>query len=79
MTIQSLPNIISVEAKENYILRIIFDDGLVKELSIKPFIKKGVSSSLKDEDFFKKVRAENGYITWPNGFDFCPEFLRNYV
>lgn len=76
---QNLPNIIAVQAKENYTLLITFDDGFIKELSILPFIKEGVSSSLQDKEYFKKVTAENGYITWPNGFDFCPEFLRNYV
>lgn len=76
---QNLYNIIAVQAKENYTLLITFDDGLMKEVNIQPFIKEGVSSSLKDREYFKMVTAENGYITWPNGFDFCPEFLRNYV
>ena len=76
---QNLPSIISVSAADNHIIKVVFDDGLTKEINVLPFIKQGVSSLLKDKNYFKQVKAENGYITWPNGFDFCPEFLRNYV
>ena len=44
-----------------------------------PFIKTGVSSALKDKHFFNLVKVEDGYITWPNGYDFCPEFLYEYA
>jgi hypothetical protein len=75
----NLPNIISVSVLENQTIQVIFDDGFSKKINVQPFIKEGVSALLKDEDYFKQVKAENGYITWPNGFDFCPEFLRNYI
>ncbi len=74
-----LPNITSVQAKGNFIIIVTFDDGLFKEVDVSPFIKSGVSALLKDQAFFNQVKAENGYITWPNGFDFCPEFLRSYI
>jgi hypothetical protein len=76
---ESIPNILSVIALENHKIRVQFEDGVSKEINIRPFIKQGVSSLLNDETYFKQVKAENGYITWPNGFDFCPEFLRNHV
>lgn len=79
MITTSLPYIENVQVHENYQLTIQFTDGLVKRIDILPFIKNGVSRELRDADYFKKVSVENGYITWPNGFDFCPEFLRNYV
>lgn len=44
-----------------------------------PFIKSGVSKELKDSEYFKKVKVEEGYITWPNGYDFCPEFLYDHA
>ncbi len=74
-----IPNITSVQAKDHFKIIVIFDDGLEKEVDVSPFIKSGVSALLNDQAFFNQVKAENGYITWPNGFDFCPEFLRNYV
>lgn len=79
MMMQNMPYVISVSPKDDYRLSITFDDGVTKELSIEPFIKNGVSAVLRDKDYFKLVTAENGYVTWPNGFDLCPEFLRNHI
>jgi len=76
---KELPDITEVEIKEDYNLLITFKDGLTKKVNILPFIRNGVSSSLKDYGFFRKVKIENGYLTWPNGFDLCPEFMRNYA
>jgi hypothetical protein len=72
-----IPKIISALPKENFQLGIIFNDGKSKTVDINPFIKNGVSAALRDPQYFKKVIVENGYITWENGFDFCPEFLYN--
>ena len=75
----SIPKIISAKPLDNFYLEIIFNDSEKKKIDIKPFIKNGVSSALKNENYFKTVSVENGYICWDNGFDFCPEFLKNYV
>jgi len=64
---------------ENNILHIRFDDGAIFDIDISPFIKTGVSNALKDRQFFNSVKVEDGYITWPNGYDFCPEFLYEYA
>ena len=72
-------NIIEAKALDNHILYIKFDNGNSFNVDIKPFIKKGVSSSLSDNHFFHQVKVEEGYITWPNGYDFCPEFLYEYA
>jgi hypothetical protein len=62
----------------DYHLKIVFDDGLEKNIDIKPFIKNGVSAKLKEEQYFAKVQVVDGFITWPNGFDFYPVFLYQY-
>ncbi|HMQ78116.1 MAG TPA: DUF2442 domain-containing protein [Ignavibacteria bacterium] len=69
-------DVIKVEPLEDYILSIVFDDGLNKTIDIKPYINIGISADLKDPDFFNKVYLDNGSVTWPNGFDFCSVFLR---
>ena len=46
---------------------------------IAPFIKEGVSAKLKDLEYFRSVKLNEGYIFWDNGFDFCPNFLYNYT
>ena len=77
MNTGTIHNIVKAKALANYKLQVTFDDGLQKTIDVLPFIKEGVSSSLKDAEYFKNVIVENGYITWQNGFDFCPVFLRN--
>jgi hypothetical protein len=31
---------------------------------------------LRDENYFARVFLEFGALTWPNGFDIAPEWLR---
>jgi hypothetical protein len=65
---------------DNYMLEIAFSDGLVKIIDVAPFIGGGVSTALKDESYFNQVSCEEGGgIRWPNGYDFCPNFLRDEV
>jgi hypothetical protein len=64
---------------ENSILHIQFNTGEQFDVDIKPFIKSGVSNALTDKSFFNEVTVQDGFITWPNGYDFCPEFLYKYV
>ena len=72
-------NIIEAKPLDNNILHIRFEGGETFNVDINPFIKSGVSSALKDIQFFNTVKVEEGYITWPNGYDFCPEFLYEYA
>jgi hypothetical protein len=75
-----MERVVSVKPLENYMLEIEFEDGLRKVIDIRPFIGKGISAPLQDEAYFRKVTLEDGGgIAWPNGFDFCPNFLRDDV
>jgi len=69
--------VISVEPLSDYNkISLQFEDGLQKIVNIKPFIGKGISTALEDEAFFRQVAIESGGgIYWPNGYDFCPNFL----
>ena len=69
-------NIVNVEVLGNYFLKVTFDDGIQKTIDMKPFIGGGISEDLKNPAFFEKVYIDNGAITWPNGYDFCPVFLK---
>ena len=72
--------VVSVRPLEPCLLEIEFTDGLRKVIDIRPFIGKGISAALKDESYFHQVRLEDGGgITWPNGYDFCPNLLRDDV
>jgi hypothetical protein len=75
-----MERVISVKPLENYLLEIEFDDGLRKVIDIRPFLGTGISAALTDESYFRQVALEDGGgITWPNGYDFCPNFLRDDV
>lgn len=72
--------VVEVLPQPGMTVRIRFADGVVKILDIRPFIGDGISAPLADWDYFRQVAVEEGGgITWPNGYDFCPEFLRDYV
>ena len=72
--------VISISHIAHQVLSITFDDGLQKEIDFTPFIGKGVSAALRDEEFFKAVQIDSGGgIYWPNGFDFCPNYLHDEV
>lgn len=74
----NIPRVTNVEVLSNYSLKITFNDAVQKTIDMLPFIKNGVSSKLKDPEYFKKVMITDGYIHWENGFDFCPKFLYTY-
>ena len=74
-----MKSIISAIPLAAHNLDVVFDDDFRKTIDITPFIRQGVSSALRDEHFFRQVAVVDGFITWPNGFDFCPESLYNYA
>jgi hypothetical protein len=75
-----MDKVVSVRPLENYLLEIEFADGFRKVIDIGPFIEKRISAALKDESYFRQVTLEEGGgIAWPNGYDFCPNFLRDDV
>jgi len=69
--------IIEIEPLADYYLRIRFNDGLEVEVNLRPFIGKGFTAELLAIEKFNEVFIEEGGgIAWPNGYDFCPNFLR---
>lgn len=69
-----------VTYQEDYTLLIGFSDGALKRIDFRPFIGKGMSAALLDKAYFQLVRIDQGGgIEWPNGFDFCPNYLREFV
>ena len=61
-------NIIDVSVLKNHSLKLVFNDGMTKVVDLRPFIKEGVSSALKDISYFEKVQLVEGFICWENGF-----------
>ncbi len=72
--------IIEITLLGEYWLLLKFDDGESKKIDFKSLIGNGISSKLLNKDYFKLVTIDNGGgIEWPNGMDFCPNFLKEYI
>jgi hypothetical protein len=72
--------VIAIKIIKDYILSLQFQDGENKNIDFQPLIGKGLSALLLDKEYFKSVTIdEGGGIEWPNGIDFCPNFLKEYL
>ena len=62
---------------EDYKLRLVFNDGVVKDVDLHDELYGEVFEPLRDTEFFKQVtvNSDTNTIEWPNGADFAPEFL----
>jgi hypothetical protein len=65
----------SVEILEYPKLAVTFNTHEKKIFDLSPYLDKGIFTELKDVSYFKRVKATNGTIEWPNGQDFCPDTL----
>ncbi|MBP7478577.1 MAG: DUF2442 domain-containing protein [Chitinophagales bacterium] len=72
--------IIELRYEDAYKLWMRFSDGESKLIDFKTLIGKGISSKLLDIAYFKLATIDNGGgIEWPNGFDFCPNYLKDLI
>jgi hypothetical protein len=69
--------IVEIKVLDNFQIWIKFSDGFEKVVNIRQFLGKGITRELLDYDNFTKASLEpGGGIAWYNGFDVCPNFLR---
>ncbi len=72
-----MEKIIAVKPVENFSIWVKFSDNKDALINLRPFINEGISSKLLDKNYFDKVKIDEfGGIVWENGYDFCPNFLR---
>lgn len=70
--------IISVEPSSDFNLRLLYADGALFEVDIRPLIDKGgVFAPLVDRALFAQVRLGEGgrYVEWPGDVDLCADAL----
>lgn len=54
-----------------------FADGFMAVVDLQPLLTKGIALQVAEPEVFTQVTTEpGGGIAWPNGFDLCPQFLR---
>jgi len=62
---------------DDYRIWIRFGDGFESTVHLKSLLNKGIAIELLDSAKFSKVYIESGGgLAWDNGFDICPNSLR---
>ena len=62
-------------------LRATFSDGMAGEYDFSATVSESgpMVEPLRDPAFFARVFLEDGALTWPNGFDVAPGWLRREI
>ncbi len=69
------PRAVEVKPLKNYILKITFDNGEIKEFDLKPYMEYRAFKELKNISMFNTVKISGLSISWENGADICPDEL----
>ena len=71
----------SAEYRGGHRLRLTFSDGAEGEVDLRAYLDGPVFVPLRDPAIFAAVSLdpELHTVTWPNGADFAPEFLRELL
>lgn len=70
----TIHDIVEVEVLDAYVLRVVFDDGEVREVDLSEQLDGPAFEPLQDPREFAKVTvdAETGTVVWPTGADLDP-------
>ena len=63
----------------DYVVWLRFSDGAAGEIDLSGELEGPVFGPLRDFEEFRRLRVAYHTVTWPNGADFAPEFLRERV
>ena len=65
----------------DYQVWVSFDDGTEGNVDLENHLTGSMFEPLKERSLFSQVRfdEELGTITWPNGADLAPEFLKDVM
>ncbi|MFW5773550.1 MAG: DUF2442 domain-containing protein [Tangfeifania sp.] len=55
-----------IEVERDYILLVEFNDGKIKKVDLSPYLSKGIFTQLKDKNYFRLVKNNHYFISWPN-------------
>lgn len=63
----------------DYKIWVSFNDGAEGEIDLSSELYGEIFEPLKDKAFFRSFRLEGHTLSWSNGADFAPEFLREQI
>ena len=64
---------------QDYRVRLSFNDGATGEVDLSKELDGELFEPLKDPGVFKSFKLEGHTLSWNNGADFAPEFLREQI
>ena len=65
----------AVKVRNNYILRLWFEDGSVKDFDCREIFNDKPFEPLQDTRFFAKAHVFAGTVAWNYKIDIAPEYL----
>lgn len=65
----------AVKVRDNYTLRLWFEDGSVKDFDCKEIFNDRPFEPLKDVSFFKRAHVFADTVAWSDEIDIAPEYL----
>jgi hypothetical protein len=72
---ETLLDVISVAAQEDYTLLLVFENGEKRRFDMKPLLDRKPFSRLRNLPLFMKATVAFGTVTWPGNIDIAPETL----
>lgn len=72
------PGVVGVAVIRSHVMRLLFDDGVVRDVEYVPGEASGsMVAPLDDPTYFAQVHvdSEARTVVWPNGLDLAPEVL----
>jgi hypothetical protein len=64
---------------KDYKVWLLFNDGVEGEVDLSSELYGSIFEPLKDLSFFQSFTLEGHTLSWQNGADFAPEFLRDQI
>jgi Protein of unknown function (DUF2442) len=65
--------------RSDYKIWLAFNDGATGEIDLASELQGDIFEPLKDKIFFKSFNLDGHTLSWENGADFAPEFLRKQI
>ena len=72
-------HVIKAKYYGDYKVWVTFNDGAEGLIDLASELYGEIFEPLKDMEFFKSFRLEGHTLSWSNGADFAPEFLREQI
>jgi hypothetical protein len=73
------PALKNIRHHGDFRIALAYEDGLVAELDFREHLENRsgpMIEPLQDQDYFSQATIDHGVLTWPNGYDVCPDVLR---